>query len=121
MKKKKEIIIHDDVFGTDVLFLIGCEKEEYLKRIKRYGIEDEIDDYTYGTVIEAGKNFFRIVWIRERNIGEIVHEVFHLVVRICKDKGVPIIESLNENWNGDETAAYLMGFYVNKLKDNKLI
>jgi hypothetical protein len=125
MKFKNEIIIKDDVFKTEVLFIFNCSQKEFQRRVKRYGIEETgIDNYTSGTVIHAKQRFFRIVWVKKFSknyLSEFIHELFHLVVRICDDKGVPIKANIEMGECGDETAAYLMEFYVSKiLGENRL-
>lgn len=61
------------------------------------------------------KYFFRIVWIKElKNIGCLVHELFHLVIRIMADKGIPVVANIQTGECGDETAAYLLEFYLNE-------
>ena len=124
MDKKKsnrvrEFIIEDRVFKTQVLFILNCSGKEFARRAKNYGVEKEMDEYVTGTVVDgADGNIFRIVWYEElslRELGGLAHEVFHLVVRICEDKGIPIKANIEDGRCGDETAAYLLEFYMKEL------
>jgi len=45
----------------------------------------------------------------------LVHELFHLVVRISEDKGVPIISNIQTGQVGDETSAYMLEYYYNEI------
>ncbi len=113
----KEFVIHEEVFKTSVLFIIGCGQKELTERIKKYGVNlENLGMYVCGSVLEVKSKFFRIVWVEnEKSIGEIVHEVLHLVTRILQDKGVPIKASFEDGEFGDETAAYLLEFYINRI------
>jgi hypothetical protein len=115
----KKFIIKDEIFKTETLFIVNCSYQEFRRVAKKYGgkIDDEfLDSYICGTVIRC-KNFFRIVWVEKvskkpSDIGDIVHELFHLVVRILEDKGVPIKANTKTGECGDETHAYLLESYV---------
>ncbi len=117
---KKEFIIKDDIFKTSVLFVVNCDQNEFKRRVKSRGAKDvDLSEYSCGTVIGAGGNFFRAVWVKNftkkpRDIAEFAHEVVHLVVRICDDKGVPIKANIETGEVGDETFAYLTEFYMDK-------
>jgi hypothetical protein len=113
----KEFTIDEPVFKTSTVFLIGCSGKEFQKRIKKWGGEKELDGgYVCGTVIPSKKGYFRIVWSEDKkDIGGIVHEISHLVVRICDSKGIPIKANIETGECGDETFAYLMEFYTNQV------
>lgn len=113
----KEFIIKDEVFKTEVLFITNCGYKEATKRLKRRGFTEELDEYTIGTVVKAKGSFFRIVWLekfsfKKEHFCNLIHELFHLVVRIMQDKGVPIKANIETGECGDETAAYLLEYYV---------
>lgn len=117
----KIIHIEEEVFGTNVLILGDCSVEEankHLVKIKnKYLIEE--DENMAGRLVKQNDNVYRILFLRdlsEENFPKLVHEIFHLVVRICDDKGVPIIPNIQTGQVGDETAAYLMEFYISKVK-----
>lgn len=127
--KKNEFVVSDDVFKTSVLFVLNCDAKAFEKVVARYGVELKVGGYTCGTVI-PGKDghFFRIVWVekvsvRPKDLGTLAHEILHLVVRICHDKGVPICPNIQTGECGDETAAYLAEFYMirclNQIKNKR--
>jgi hypothetical protein len=113
-----EFIVKENVFKTEVLFFCNCTSKELIKRAKKYEINEmSLDGYVCGTVLRANKRFFRIVWVEEvnkKNLGILIHELFHLVMIILRDKGVPVIANLENGEVGDETAAYLLEFYINE-------
>jgi hypothetical protein len=81
---------------------------------------EEDDDPGTGTVRTLRSKKFgrqRIVWVRHlsmspEHLGTLMHELFHLVVRVCRDKGVPIVANIQNGAVGDEAASYLFDFYA---------
>lgn len=114
----KSFAIEEKVFKTNPYFVFGCTGEELKKEMNKQGVE--IDAPTsYGTQIttkdKKGRNV-RILWVEDiprsiEAVAALTHEIFHLVVRICRDKQVPIISNIETGECGDETAAYLMEFF----------
>ena len=121
MKKRKTIkfIIKERTFKTRTLFVLNCGFKEFAKIVKSYGIEVEnLGKFINGMVLSSNDNkyFFRTIWYEDaKDFGGLIHEVFHLVVRICDDKGVPIKAHIETGQCGDETAAYLLEFYTNEV------
>lgn len=119
MKKFK---IKDNVFKTEVMFVINCDHVQFERIAKKFGAKIQNDEYgedTIGTVLRS-KDGFRIVWLRHmskrtEDIACLVHEVVHLVVRILEHKGVPVKANIETGDCGDETHAYLMEFYVSEV------
>jgi len=121
----KTFKIKEDIFKTETLFVIGEQEEvgDYLK--KSFGIDADLDKLTSGSLFQkvgskSADDFFRIIYLEKfdkNNIDSLVHELFHLTARICQDKGVPIVSNISTGENGDETAAYLLEFYVKKCLD----
>lgn len=83
---------------------------------RRFKIKDILDDDpdTIGSVhkiaTEDRGDVFRLVWVQKldnENLPVVVHEIVHLALWICKDKGL-----LNQN---DEPAAYLTEFYFKRV------
>lgn len=113
----KVFTIDDPIFKTEPLFVVGCSHAEmaaYLK--KRFGVPvDSGKGQWAGQMLTFSVAPWRVVWIADRgNAGlpTALHEIFHLVTRICQDKGVPIVAH-HPNWdNGDETAAYLFEYFA---------
>lgn len=119
MKKIKPFLITDGVFKTEVLFLIGHTAEEanrYLRKIKNKHLFDEKEKNIAGMLLKTNVDMYRIVfWPDGKNIYELVHELFHLVIRICEDKGVPNVPNIHTGHCGDETGAYLIEFYLKEV------
>lgn len=118
VKTCHEFVVSDDVFKTSVLFVFNCDAKAFEKVAARRGVEWKASGYVCGTVV-PGKDgqFFRIVWVEKvstkpEDMGTLAHEIMHLVVRICQDKGVPICANIQTGECGDETAAYLVEFYT---------
>jgi hypothetical protein len=117
-KKSSEFIVSDDIFKTSVLFIFNCNAADFQARAKKCGVEWKCGEYVCGTVVPGGDGqFFRIVWVEKvslkpEDIGTLAHEIAHLVVRICADKGVPICSNIQTGECGDETFAYLTEFYM---------
>ncbi len=116
---KKKFIVQEPVFKTQTLFLCGYSHVEMIKVLKSIGSITELDEEYFSNAggsqinVETKNNFFRTIWLREFKktpecIGTAAHEIFHLVVRICDDKGIP----LTREENADETGAYLEDFYM---------
>ena len=115
--KVKEFSIKENVFKTETLFIFGTQ-EQFLEILNKRKIKPthKLDKYCVGTVVECQGKFFRIVWVERQGksldaIGVLIHELMHLVVRICADKGVPIKANIETGECGDETAAYLLEYY----------
>lgn len=102
--------IVEPVFKTEPLFVVNCsevELRDYLQ--KHYRIRHSIVFRSVGTMLTFDRSPWRVVWIqRSDKLPEVIHELFHLVTRICQDKGVPIVAHHETGESGDETAAYLM-------------
>ena len=125
MKKPKDFIIDEHIFKTSTRFIIGCSGKEFDKRLKKingkkntnYDRKEVLGGYVCGTVIPSTEGYFRLVWIEDsKDFGGIIHELSHLVVRICEDKGLPIKANIETGDVGDETFAYLLEFYTNEVK-----
>lgn len=112
--------IDEPVFKTNPLFIVDCtyaEMTAYVKKRFRATVQPAPDG-VIGTVLTFDVRPWRIVWIERatrRDIPILLHEVFHLVTRICADKGVPIVAHHPTGENGDETAAYLLEFFMARL------
>lgn len=110
--------VHEPVFKTAPLFVVDCEFPQlaaYLR--KHWKIEvDGVPDEVAGQMLTfSDREPWRVVWARHRpdtyeRLGCLVHEVVHLVTRICQDKGIPIKAQTAEGC-GDEPAAYLVDFF----------
>lgn len=107
--------ITEPVFKTEPLFVADCtyaQMRSYLNRRFRLKIEED-GDQTCGRMFTFGVPPWRVVWVRRsRETVVLTHEIFHLVTRICQDKGIPIIAHHPNGDNGDEPAAYLLEFFL---------
>lgn len=109
----KVFTVHDPVFKTAVLFVIGCEFQQfhgYMRKRWRYDAGDDAGQI--GQMFTLSKTPWRVVWCKRPKAAVIVHEIFHLVTRICQDRGVRIIAHDEAGHSSDETGAFLMEFFV---------
>lgn len=113
----KQFIIKDDIYKTSTLFILNCDVGKLFDITRKYGVNlSSLGEYSCGTVVKARRMFFRIVWVeKSKDIGCLVHELFHLVTIILRDKGITIKANLDNGEVGDEAAAYLMEFYTKKV------
>lgn len=104
--------IDDSVFKTNPMFVIGCSHVDlgrYLKKRFKVTVGDDIGQC--GQMLTFTEPPWRVVWVeRQGDVETLIHEVFHLVTRVCHDKGVPIRALTGDGENGDEAAAYLFEF-----------
>lgn len=110
--------VTDPIFKTQPVFILGCSAEKaeaWLKKECRVRVQ--IDPGAAGMMITLRKYPWRIVWSAYHpktpgGIATLLHELFHLVVRICGDKGIPIVHHFENGECGDEAAAYLFEFFA---------
>lgn len=102
------------MFKTEPLFVLGCSHaalSAYLH--KRFKVDAGDDVGQIGQMLTySDKAPYRVVWAKSLALPPILHEVFHLVTRICADKGIPIRAHNEHGENADETAAYLFEFFA---------
>lgn len=106
--------VEEPVFKTEPLFIFGCSFEKlsiYLKRHYRWDPGDDVGQC--GQMFTLKKAPWRIVWVEKFDQYVLLHELYHLVSRICQDKGIPIIAQM-EHGNGDEAGAYLFEFFARR-------
>jgi hypothetical protein len=113
----KVFTVSEPIFKTETLFVLDCSFqafESHLKRRYRMDVGEYIGQcgqmFTF-----TGKAPWRCVWASSRQAPIVLHEVFHLVTRICEDKGVMIKAHVEHGESGDETAAYLFEYFVRSL------
>jgi hypothetical protein len=112
--------VNDPVFKTEPLFVLGCTHDELAAYLQRR-FDVAIDVEPRGEQL-AGRMFtfscapWRVVWVRRRDdLSVAIHECFHLVTRICDDRGIPIRAHDERGDNADEAAAYLLEFFTTAL------
>jgi hypothetical protein len=109
--------IDDPLFKTKPLFVVGCsfvELQRYMR--KHFKVDVGLDADQAGQMFTFQTAPWRVVWVQHNpdsypRVGCLLHEIFHLVTRICQDKGIPIKAQIEEG-NGDETAAYLFDYFA---------
>lgn len=114
----KTFTIVEPVFKTEPLFIGNCTRDEakqYLSQRFKVGADIPVD--CGGTMLTYGCAPWRVVWVQKmsrdpRHLCVVLHEIFHLVTRICADRGIPIVAHHPDGMNGDETAAYLFEFFA---------
>lgn len=112
--------IVETTFRTEPLFVTDCSYEEmrqYLNKRFRLKIPEVECNEIIGMMLTFGKAPWRVVWWTPgRNTSILVHELIHLVARICHDKGIPIVSHHPNGTSGDETAAYMTEFFYKEAK-----
>jgi hypothetical protein len=110
--------VDDPLFKTKPLFVMGCTFAEFTRYMHRHfrQVSVGLDVQQAGQMLTYDRPPWRIVWVQHypdtwAHLGCLVHETFHLVTRICQDKGIPIKAQI-EDGNGDEPAAYLLDYFV---------
>lgn len=89
--------------------------------LKSYNIEIPTEDETFvtGQMFTLSVPPWRLVWVGSTgpaSLSILMHELLHLVSRICYDKGVPIVARLDHlSAHGDETACYLFEYFSKAL------
>lgn len=128
----KTITINNPVFKSEVLFVLGCNHETFVGlMLKDYNWKISHESGIDGTMLtlEDDDGIFRVIWCKGWNknptpyqIGVLSHEILHLVTRIHEDKLGTIYCHLKDGTCGDETAAYMMNFYLQKvLEESNLL
>lgn len=119
------IKIRDKIFKASVVLIANCTPAECNAELKKlnnkYFVRDE-DKNVAGRLVQGNHGMYRIIYMPKLNLGQecrgvLVHELFHLVVRICEDKGVPIVPNIQTGHCGDETGAYMLEYYYNEIID----
>lgn len=114
--KLRVFSIEDPVFKCEPVFITDCSYEEMRQWIRKRWPQitiDEAPEFYAGTMFTFECPPWRLVYVRRsRELGVWVHEILHLVTRICQDKGIPIVRKHPNGDSGDETVAYMMEFYI---------
>lgn len=111
----KVFTVKDPLLKTEPLFVLGCTHAElnaYLR--KRFRVDGGTDNagQHLGQMLTFDTAPWRVVWSATMDLPIVLHEVFHLVTRICQDRGIPIRAHYDTGENGDETAAYLYEYFA---------
>ncbi len=110
--------ITEDVFKTEPLFVTDCsyvELQRYCQRRFKVTLNQGREG-CIGMMATFDVTPWRLVWVeRSKPAAPLLHELFHLVTRICSDKGIPIVSHHPNGDHGDETSAYLYEFFADRL------
>ena len=112
----KVFTVVEPIFKTEPLFILDCTRPElgdYLRRRFRLQLDEERCEIG-GQMLTFQRAPWRVVWAKSgsaKNAAIVLHEVFHLVTRICADRGIPIVAHHPSGECGDETAAYLFEYF----------
>lgn len=114
MKTPVVLAVHDPVFKSGCLFVLGATPDELNRRLRRYGLEQEVSPAHAGSLFTYDREPWRVVWTRAVDLGVLAHELVHLVTRILDDRGIPTHPTYADlpQYHGDEPAAYLLEFYL---------
>lgn len=113
----KVFSVIDPVFKTEPLFIVGCSYDAlraYMRKRFRVTLDDD-GDHCAGRMFTLARAPWRVVWTRQIDPPVALHEIFHLVTRICYDRGIPIVAHHPNGENGDETAAYLYEYFARRV------
>ena len=114
----KVFTVEDPVFKTEPLFIGNCTNEEAMAYLhRRFKVRADIPHDMGGTMLTFSCSPWRVIWVRRfsgavGDLAVVLHETFHLVTRICADRGIPVVAHHPDGMNGDETAAYLFEFFA---------
>lgn len=115
--------IEDPVFKTEPVFITDCSYEEMRQWVHKRWPQIKIataPEFYAGTMFTFDCPPWRLVYVRRsRQTGVWVHELVHLVLRICQDKGIPVIRMHPNGDSGDETAAYMLEFYIERVIEKR--
>ena len=118
----KKFIVDNPVFKREVLVMTDCSRKEANKYLLSLGNKlffEESDDAIGGLCV-GQEGVFNLMHLNTLSkdidsMGCLVHEIAHLVVRLCEDKGVSVISNIQNGGVGDEVFAYLSEFYFNEI------
>lgn len=111
----KTFVVSEPIYKTETLFVVGCSFEAFKARLKqRYRLDagDYIGQIGQMFTFTSQKPPCRVVWADKVDAPVVLHEVFHLVTRICDDRGILIKAHIEHGESGDEAAAFLFEFFA---------
>ena len=115
----KIFTVEEPAFKIEPLFVLGAEPDQLRAYVRRRGwsvdlgpIGERHQTPLAGSLFTFDRVPWRVVWTRKLDAGVALHETFHLVTRICHDRGIPIRAYDERGDHGDETAAYLFEFFA---------
>jgi hypothetical protein len=108
--------IEDPVFKVEPLFLLGYSEDQLRRELRGYRItlDDDLAGLA-GVMFTFGRPPWRVLWTRREDVPVVLHELFHLVTRICWDRNIAIRARDEHGLPGDEPAAYLFEYYARRV------
>lgn len=108
----KLFTVEDPVFKTATLFVIDCEFEKFHRYMQsRWRYDAGEDAGQIGQMFTLTKAPWRVVWCKRPDAHVLIHEIFHLVTRICQDRGIRIVSHDEAGHSSDEAGAFLMEYF----------
>lgn len=116
-------VVEEPIFKTATLFVVDCSHAELTRYLDtHWNCRTGEDCGQIGQMFTFGEHPpHRVVWARRLYLPVVLHEVFHLVTRICADKGISISAHTDHGMNNDEPAAYLFEFFAKKILNQSRI
>ena len=103
--------ITEPVFETYVRLMYDCSLDEVSRYVeKEFSHKITVKDSTYGKLIVLDDKDEVILWAKDNNMFEVIHETIHLVFFWMRFKEIPIEKST------EEVFAHLQGFYIGEIK-----
>lgn len=95
-------VIKLPVYDCTVKFTLTDKiKAEIAKIYKKYKIQEELSNEYEGVVlIPTMRNYYLIIDVKYLTYNTIIHEIYHLATKICKDRDI----------EDEENAAWIAGF-----------
>ena len=120
-KGLRHFYISDPVFKTKTLFVIGGKESDFKALMEsKFNVDYQArveDEFNVGTVLSLDAKPYRVLWtshlpVTATAIGQLAHEVAHLVFDICEDRGISASAHMLDHSRGDEPFAYLSEYYL---------
>lgn len=110
----KVFTVKEPLFKVEPLFVLGCDPDQLAQYFhkRRFRVDVSMPQGLAGMMMTFDRVPWRVVWTRGVDAPVALHEVFHLVTRICQDRGIPIRAQDADGNLGDEPAAYLFEFFA---------
>lgn len=118
----KVFTVKEPAFKIEPLFVLGAHPDQVRALFVRRKFKVDLGSLgerhqtpLAGSMLTFDRVPWRVVWTLKMDIAVALHETFHLVTRICHDRGVPIRAYDERGDHGDETAAYLFEFFAREV------
>jgi len=103
-------LITEPVFETYVRVLYDCSIDDVCHNLKkRFDYDVSTGEDIGGKLIVLEDQGAVLLWAKDNNMFEVIHETIHLVFHWMRVKGIPIKRST------EEVFAHLQGFYIDEI------